>query len=95
MERIFPKLYRFTHEPYPGVTKECYHYFYLLLRKQGNLFIGHCQYGSNVEKFFDEIDELGGISDQFVAHYFDAHKKVNDALHVHFGCKLHYHEEAR
>jgi hypothetical protein len=95
MERIFQNLYRITYELPPGAKVNCYHYSYLLLRKKGNIFIGHSQGGSTVTNYFDEIEHLGGIDSQVITHYFDARKGVNEALYERFGCKLHYHQEAR
>ena len=95
MERIFGNLYRITHEPYSEVTVDRYHYSYLLIRRQGNLFIGHCQAGSNVREHLDEIEQLGGVAEQVITHYFDANKECNDVLYDRFSCRLHYHQDSR
>ena len=94
MERIFPNLYRFDFGPM-GKAKAM-SFTYLLVRKGGNLLVCHCNRGSSVIDYFNEIEELGGIDTQFVAHYHDAQRgDLHDVLYDRFGCKLCYHHAER
>lgn len=94
MERIFANLYRFSLDPFGKArTKPS---SYLLVRKQGNILICHCQRGSSIVDHMDDVEALGGIDRQFVAHYHDAKRgDLHDILYDRFGCRLCYHEAER
>ena len=89
MERIFPNLYRFSFGK-KGRGHTC-----LLVRKQGNLLICHCNRGSSTDHL-DEIERLGGIERQFLSHGHDARRgELHEVLYDRFGCRLHYHRRER
>ena len=93
MEKILPNLYRFSLGP---IGKKGTFHTYLLVRKQGNILICHSNRGSTVLDHLDEIERLGGIDRQFVAHYHDAKRgDLHQVLYDRFGCKLSYHEAER
>ena len=89
MQRIFPKLYRFIEEPHRKGRK----FFYFIVRKQGNLLMGHL--GSSVRDYFDDIEKLGGVHAQFITHVHEADPVLHDEIHARFGAKLCYHKAAR
>lgn len=89
MERIFPNLYSFSDGP-RGPTEKM-SYTYLLVRDQGNLLVRHWGL-SSVFDYIHEIDNLGGIDRQLIAHDHDAKRgDLHDQLFERFGCKLNYH----
>jgi len=52
--------------------------------------------GTNILDYADEIDKLGGIDTQFVAHFHDAKRgDLHEAIHDRFGAKLCYHSGER
>lgn len=94
MQKIFPSLYRADFGP-RGADKQMSH-SYLLVRKQGNLLICHCNRGSNILDHLDEIEALGGIDTQFVPHFHDAKRgDLHQQLYDRFGCEICYHEGER
>ena len=79
MERIFANLYRCSAPNRRGTS-----HTYLLVRKEGNLLIGH-QTAPQPEDF-DEIEKLGGIHSQWICHHHDTIRNgVHEALHARFG----------
>ena len=94
MERVFSNLYRFDF-PHRRKDRGISH-TYLLVRKQGNLLVCHCNNGSSVVDYYDEIEKLGGIGLQLVPHFHDAKRgDLHQQLFDRFGCELCYHEAER
>ena len=90
MKEIFPGVYRFSK------GKNSRAHSYLLVRKQGNLLICQTNQGSSIIDFLDEVEQLGGIAQQFVAHRHDASTgELHQLLYERFGCTLSYHERHR
>lgn len=90
MEKLFHNLYR------TGTTenKRGYSHSYFLVRKEGNILIGHQQGPS--AKDIKEIDKLGGIDSMWICHSHDTLRDLqHDKLHKKFGCSLYLHELAR
>ena len=91
MNEILPGVYRFSK------GKKSRAHSYLLVRKQGNLLIFHANQGSSVVDFLDEVERLGGITQQFVPHRNEAASRgeLHELLYERFGCTLSYHERDR
>ena len=90
MERIFASLYRID----GARTHRGTGHSYLLVRKEGNLFVCH-QSGPSTEDIA-EIERLGGIDSQWICHNHDANRDgVHEDLYHRFGCTLHHHSAER
>ena len=60
MERVFANLYRIGAPNQRGVS-----YTYFLVRKEGNLLVGHQSQPSAAD--IDEIEQLGGVDSQWIS----------------------------
>lgn len=89
MERVFANLYRMG-----GTNNRGTSYSYFLVRKEGNLLIGH--QSKPTKKDISEMAKLGGIDSQWVCHQHDVIEDgVHEQLHERFGCVLHHHTQDR
>ncbi|MBT4098789.1 MAG: hypothetical protein HOE86_14150 [Gemmatimonadetes bacterium] len=91
MNEILPGVYRFSK------GKNSRSHCYLLVRPQGNLLICQANQGSSVVDFLDEVEGLGGITQQFVPHRWEAASRgrLHELLYERFGCTLSFHERDR
>lgn len=90
MERVFANLYRIG----GAQNRRGSAHSYLLVRKEGNLFV--CHQSGPSPKEIAEIKRLGGIESQWICHHHDANREdVHEDLHKRFGCALHHHSAER
>ena len=76
MERVLTNLYRIGAPNRRGTS-----YTYLLVRKDGNLLIGHQSQPS--KRDIGEIEKLGGIDSQWICHQHDTlTDDVHEDLHA-------------
>ena len=85
-EKVFQNLYRVD----GALNKRGQSYTYLLVRKEGNILIGHQSVPSAAD--IREVKKLGGIAHQFICHSHhtlrDGEDKARDPhaeLHAAFG----------
>jgi hydroxyacylglutathione hydrolase len=80
MQQIYPDLWQ-THaeHPFPGLTTHAY----LLVRDAGNVLF----YSSGRPEEYEHIQELGGITHQFLSHRDEAGPALGDIKRL-FGSKL-------
>lgn len=95
MRQIYPDLWQTSPaQPVPGVPESTSH-AYLLLRDGGNVLFygtGREEAGSAQEaEDFRLIQELGGITHQFLAHWHEASRSLANVKDM-FGSKLFCHE---
>ena len=89
MERVFANLYRIGSPNDRGMS-----YTYFLVRKEGNLLVGHQSQPSR--KDIAEMKKLGGLDSQWICHQHDTITDgVHEDLHDRFGCVLHHHTQDR
>ena len=90
MERIFSNLYRIG----GASNHRGAGHSYLLVRKEGNLFV--CHQSGPSEDEIAEIERLGGLDSQWICHNHDANREgIHEELYRRFGCPLHHHRAER
>lgn len=86
MEKVFQNLYRAGN----ALNRRGQSHSYLLVRKEGNILIGHQSGPTPAE--IREIKKLGGIDYQFICHNHDTLREgMHEKLHAKFGCELYHH----